>query len=558
MNLDPNAALQRAQMLQKAGDLAQAAAIYRQLAHTAPRNVQILSLLGAAEMQLGNVKEAAAAFRKSLQLAPKQPRTLCNLGVALHHLGRNEDALANLDRAIALMPNYTIALNNRGATLLILGRHAEALVSFERAIALEPGYAEAHNNRGNVLQMLERHEEALADFERAAALAPDYAAAHFNRGTALLTLCRWSEALAAYDRTLALEPDDAKAHCGRATALINLKRLDEATESNEHALALYPELAEAKWNKARLMLVSGDYAAGWDYYEARWQVPEFARDKRDLAEPLWDGEQPIAGKTLLVHAEQGYSDAIHCARYVPMAYALGAEVILEAHGRLLPLLATLKGGARLLAKGEPLPAFDLHCPVMSLPRAFKTTLATIPNEVPYLFSDPAKCEAVRARLGARNRPRIGLTWTGGVHRNFGKVRNIPLKTLAPVLRLPFEFHSLQKDNRTDDLTALAQFSHIARHENEQHDFSDAAALIDCMDLIITVDTAIAHLAGAMGKPVWILLHWMADWRWLLDRSDCPWYPTATLYRQNRRGDWTSVVDDIVQRLRTHEFPGKDG
>jgi len=548
---DFNSALQKAVMLQRSGRVAEAAAIYRQLVRGAPPNAQVLFFLGAAEMQLGNHNEAVRALRRSHELAPDQPRTLCNLGLALINLKRNEEAVTSFDRALALDPRYALAHNNRGAALLELERYEEALASFESAVAVEPGYAEAHNNRGTALRLLARNEEALASFSRAAAIAPGYAVAHHNRGTALLDLCRWDEALASFDRALALDRSNARAHCGRATALYSLKRLDEARNDNERALTIDPALPEARWNKARLALIAGDFATGLEFYESRWQTPGFSDDRRDYPRPLWDGSQPIAGKTLFVHDEQGFGDAIQCCRYLPLAREAGAEVILEARQRLLPLLASLKGGIRLMAKGAPPPAFDLYCPIMSLPRAFHTAFETIPAQIPYLFAEAAKREVLRARLGAKTVPRIGVAWSGSPKPNVDRLRRLPLQLLAPLASGPFEFHSLQKENRPDEVGQLERLPQLQRHEDEQNDFSDAAALIDCMDLVVTVDTVVAHIAGAMGKPVWILLPFMPDWRWRAEGSDSPWYPTATLFRQKTMGDWSAVIAEVSARLRAH-------
>jgi len=547
-SFDANSALQRAVALQRSGKVAEAAAIYRQLVRSAPPNAQVLFLLGVAEMQLGNMPGAVQALRKSLALAPGQPRALCNLGTALHELGRDEEALASYDRAVALNPDYAMAYNNRGTALASLERPEDALASFERAIALEPRYVEAHNNRANTLRVMGKLEEALSGHDRAIALAPDYAAAHLNRGTVLIALCRPDEALASFDRAIALDRNHAAAHCGRATALYNLKRLDEANASNDRALALEPELAEAHWNRARLALTCGNLADGWNSFEWRRKLEEFAPTARTFPRPLWDGRQPIAGQTLLVCSEQGYGDIVQFCRYLPLVRACGAEAVLQAPKRLLPLLATLPGGVRLTTADEPLPEYDLCCPIMSLPQAFKTTLQTIPAEVPYLFADPQKSKDVAARLGAKTAPRIGLAWSGNAKQSVDRERSLALRRLEPLLKLPFEFHSLLKEIRPQDAEAMAAFPQIVRHEDEQHDFSDAAALIDGMDLVITTDTVIAHIAGAMAKPVWILLAWMPEWRWLLDRADSPWYPSATLFRQTARGDWCPVVADVAARL----------
>jgi tetratricopeptide (TPR) repeat protein len=558
---DPNAAFQRAIALQGAGDAAGAAHIYRQLLRNTPGNPQLLFLLGTAETQMGNAAEGASLLGKSLRISPNQFRALCNLGVALKDLGRHEEALAKFDRAIALNPQYAMAYNNRGTVLSALNRQDEALDSFDRAIAIEQRYAEAHNNRAGILRERGNLEEALAGFDRAVALNPDYAVAHANRGITLNELYRSRQALASFDRAITLDPSLTAAHCGRAAALFSLKQLDEARKSNDRAFALDPEFAEAHWNRARFSLITGNFAEGWVEQEWRWKLHEWrSKIPRGMSagRPLWTGNEPISGKTLLVIPEQGFGDFVQFCRYLPMVRELGANIVVEAKARLIPLLKTLPGEFVFIEAASPLPDFDFYCPIMSLPRAFKTRLETIPAKVPYLFADAVKRDLVLARLDAKSAPRIGLVWSGNPARQADRLRSIPLKQLEPLLRQDFAFHCLQKEISPEERALMDSFRLLA-HAGEQDDFSDAAALITCMDLVVTIDTAVAHIAGAMGKPVWILLPYMADWRWMLDRNDSPWYPTATLFRQKSAGDWDGVIDDVAARLRTRDFtPGTGG
>jgi tetratricopeptide (TPR) repeat protein len=556
-NAFPNL-LQRALALHQSGEIARAIAIYRQLLKEAPSHPQLLFLLGSAEIQCGHAEAGVQLLTQSLQLSPGQPRALCNLGAGLHDLGRDAEAVKAYDRALAANPGYAMAHNNRGVALLALGRTEEALAAFERAIALEPRYAEAHNNRGGILRDRKDYAGALASFEHAIVLNPGYAAAHCNRGSTLNELNRPEEALASFGQAIALDAGLAKAHCGQATALFSLKRFDEARQNNARALALDPGFAEAQWNEALFKLITGEFAEGWELHEARkmlpdWnvQVPFFLQDGVRQERPLWKGEE-IAGKTLLVQSEQGYGDFIQFARYLPLLCGLGARVIVEAGKRLLPLLATLEGKYEFVAKGGMMPAFDLFCPAMSLARAFKTTLETIPAKLPYLFAAPGKRNEVLARLGEKTAPRIGLVWSGNPRQPADRVRSVPLEKLARVLAQPFAFHALQKEIRPEDEARMQAFK-IANHQDEQNDFSDAAALVAAMDLVVTVDTVVAHLAGAMGKPVWILLPWMADWRWLLEREDSPWYPSARLFRQERAGDWDGVCGRVAAALRRRDF-----
>ncbi len=550
---DPNAAFQQAMTLQRTGDAAGAAAIYRRLLQSAPANALLLLQLGTAEMQLGHFEDAIALLRRSLRASPNQFRALGNLGLALKEAGRPEEALVSFDRAVALNPGYAIAHNNRGAVLLALGRFDEALDSFQRALAIQPGYAEAHNNRGGVLRQTGALEAALAAFDQALAAAPNFASAHLNRGLVLNDLWRPDEALISFERALALDDRLAATHCGRASALFSLKRIDEAQASNARALALEPGFAEAQWNCALFSLIKGDLLTGWEFFEARWNLEDWRRvPYADSRRKLWLGEESVAGKTVLVRSEQGYGDVIQFCRYAPMLHALGAKVVLEAKARLLPLLRTLDRDIAVVETGSALPAFDYFCPVMSLPKAFQTTLETIPAPIPYLFADPHKQSLCEERLGAKTAPRIGLVWSGNPNQPANRVRSVPLADLQPLLELPFAFHALQKEFAPGDEALMAR-THIVRHDAEQNDFADAAALIACMDLVVTVDSVLANLAGAMGKPVWILLPWMADWRWLLEGSSTAWYPSATLFRQSKRGDWHETIAALAAQLRDRDF-----
>ena len=461
-------------------------------------------------------------------------------------------ALENYDRAIALNPNYPEAYNNRGVVLVDLRRLAQALESYDHAIALNPNYPEAYNNRGAVLQNLKRPDEALASCDRAITLKPDFANAYNNRGIILRDLKMPDQALANYDRAIALEPDYAEAYTNRGNVLRDMRVLDEAQASYDRAIALKPDYASSYFNKSLLKLLTGDFREGWQLYEWRWKgfLKNFVRG---FVQPLWLGDQPIAGKTLLIYAEQGLGDFIQFCRYAIMAESLGAKVVLEVREPLVLLISALQGNFTVIGKGNLLPHFDLHCPVMSLPLAFKTTVANIPSRVPYLNVDQHKQIEWQRKLGNKTKLRVGLVWSGSTDHTNDYNRSIPLQILEPLLQLPIEFHSLQKDIQPDDVSVLSRLTQIHSHQAELNNFSDTAALIQEMDLVISVDTSVAHLAGAMGKLVWILLPLAPDFRWMLDRTDSPWYPTATLFRQSAIDGWPNVVSEVVQRLEKMKF-----
>jgi len=472
-------------------------------------------------------------------------------GQELHELRRFEEALASYDRAIALNADYTEAYSRRGVVLRDLGRLDDALASCDRAIALKPDYANAHVNRGVVLYGMHRLDEALTSYDNAIATKPDYVIAHINRGVVLQDRNRTDDALQSYDRAIALTPDNPVAHLNRGVVLQDLNRLDEALTSYDRAIALKPELPQPYWNKSMLKLSMADYLEGWELFEWRWKLAPDALNK--FTKPFWSGAQSLAGKTLLIHSDQGLGDSIQSCRYASMAKSLDAEVILTVQRPLIPLLSTLKGNFSIVDQNAPLPDHDFHCPIMSLPYAFRTTVQTIPASIPYLFVDEQKQKLWHNRLGDKDKtkPRIGLVWSGGTaHRN-DKNRSISLETFRSILQLPIEFHSLQKEVRPKDLEELKKYKQVQQHQDSLMDFADTAALIGEMDLIISVDTSDAHLAGALGQKIWILLPFAADYRWMLDRSDSPWYPTAKLFRQREIGDWPSVILEVENQL--HEM-----
>jgi len=363
----------------------------------------------------------------------------------------------------------------------------------------------------------------------------------------LITLNRPAEALLCYQRALAVKPDYAFALVNCGTALNYLGRDDEALASFDRALALEPELAEAHWNKGLLCLTRGDFAHGWDGFEWRWRRDSELKP-RDFAQPQWRGED-LAGKTILLHAEQGFGDSIQFVRYLPMVQAKGSRVVLELPDSLVPLTGDLARDATLVSPGAELPGFDVHCPLMSLPLAFGTTLDSIPARVPYLRVPAERLDTWRARLPRTDTPRVGLVWSGKPSHKNDHNRSIALKRLAPLLKVPgICFVSLQREYREADLAILAQFPQVASLDEKLHDFADTAGIIEQLDLVIAVDTAVAHLAGALGKPLWLLISHIQDWRWLTGRSDSPWYPSARLFRQPRIGDWDSVIERVAAEL----------
>jgi Flp pilus assembly protein TadD len=499
----------------QAGRLEEAEQLYRRLLRTAPRDPDALHLLGAISCQRGHPDAAAKLIRQAIAINPSEASYHSNLGVALKELGLPEDAVDCFRRAIALNPDQPDAHNSLGNALAGLGRVEEALESYRKAIILRPDYPEAHFNLGITLKEQERIDEAIACYQRAIVSRPNYQEAHYNLGNAFRDQRRLTEAIAAYRRGIALRPDFPDAHHNVALAL----------------------------------LADGAFTEGWAEYEWRWRTSQLLDARRDFARPRWTGD-PAAGRTLLIHAEQGFGDTLQFCRYATMAAARGMRVIMEVQPGLVRLLRDLPGAETVLPRGEQLPDFDLHCPMLSLPLAFRTTAETIPNAAPYLRAEAAAAERWRTRLAMTHdrRPRVGVAWAGKPTNLADHKRSIAPERLAPLFEAPaVQFVSLQKDGPPPDGLPLTDFM------PEMEDFADTAALIANLDLVISVDTAVAHLAAALGKPVWLLDRFDACWRWLAGRVDSPWYQSLLIYRQPRPGDWNTVVADVVRDLHSRQW-----
>jgi Tfp pilus assembly protein PilF len=486
-------------------------------------------------------------------------RALTNDAAALQKRGRWEDALASYDEAIAIDPGLLDALFNRAIVLEELGRLDAALASYEEIIAIDAGHPAVHFNRGLLLTKLARWDEGLLSYDRALALNPDYAEAHCNRGNVLRRLGRDEAALASYDRALAVRGDHADAHYNRGVVLQELRQFDAALASYDAAIASRPDHALAHFNRSTALLAMGDFERGWPDYEWRWMRPSgpTVEARRHFRAPLWRGEKSPAGKSLLIYGEQGLGDTIQFCRYVPLLEKLGARVILEAPWSLVRLLGPLPGLSRVIARGDPLPEIDAQCPLASLPLAFNTTLASVPVARRYLSADPAEVACWQARLGRKTKPRIGLAWSGNPEHANDRARSIALADWLPRLPCGFEYVSLQKEQREADARTLRAQCAILDPADDLTDFGATAALCECLDLVISVDTSVAHLGSALGRPTWILLPFNADWRWLIGRDDSPWYPSAMLFRQERPGDWSGVLGRVSAQL-IETFAGDAG
>jgi Tfp pilus assembly protein PilF len=496
---------------------------------------------------LGKLEEALASYNQAIVSKPEYAEAYYYRGMALQELRRSEEAVASYNQAIAINPHYAEAYRDCGIVLRYLNRLEEALACYSKAISISPDYADAYYNRGNLFLDIKRTEDAIDDFNKAISIKADYADAFFNRGHVLQNLNRLVEALADYDCAIGIRPDYAEAHSNRGNALLGLNRLDDALASYDQALAIKPDFLHALLNKALYLLLIGDFEEGWNFYESRCKTTQLSSPKRSFPQPMWLGEQSLDGKTILLHAEQGFGDSIQFCRYVELVSELGATVLFEVPKPLFALFKGLKGVSHLIEAGSELPAFDYHCPLLSLPLALKTTLDSIPNRTPYLKSDPVLIAYWKERLGMKTKLRVGLVWSGNPAHKNDRNRSLTLAEFIAYLPAYHEYVSLQRDIRDTDVDTL-QASNIHNYGNELVDYAQTAALCDLMDLVISVDTSVAHLSGALGKPTWILLPYVPDWRWLLDREDNPWYGTVKLFRQSSDRLWGSVLTKVQHAI----------
>jgi len=537
---------ERAMAAYEAGQFVDAESTCLTLLETDPEDFDTHRLLAVVQFRRGRHTQALASYDRLLGLRPDYAEGHNNRGVVLADLKRFDEALASYDMALAIRPEYAEAHHNRGIALLDLGRAEDAIVDFDRALAIRPDYPAALLSRGGALIALTRFPEALASLDRALALRPDDADTIIRRANVLSALNRFEEALASYDKALTLRPDAAETHNSRGKALAELRRFPEAIASFERAQALAPDMVQAHLNEAEARLLGGDLARGFADYE--WRRKIFSAPQRDFSKSQWDGLSSLYNKTILLYDEGRFSDAIQFCRYVPQVAGRGARVILQVAPSLQRLMGNLMGVSQMPPDGEHLPDFDVHCPLASLPLAFGTKIDSIPSGTPYLRPPTDLLLAWETRLSAKKRPRIGLAWAGDPRHEGDRNRSIGLRAMMPLLAVDATFVRLQKELRAGDGMVLENRGDIFDPTEMLNDFADAAALISRLDLVISVDTSVAHLAGALGKPVWILLSYTPDWRWLLGRGTTSWYPTARLYRQAARGDWGEVVARVTSDL----------
>ncbi len=511
---------------------------------------EYLASLGTTLQQQGRYEEALKALDKAVQLSPDDAELWRHLGDILVQLKRFDQALLSFQHVLKLDPHHQDALYKSGALLNQFGRYEEAIAHLDLSAEVLPNHAPTLQARARTLYNLKRLEESLAEGRRAHQLDPDNADTCNNIGAALRLLGRDEEALGWFDKALEIRPDSVATLDNKIISLFSLHRFDEVFVLSDRMKSLGLNTSTTLWNVSLAHLLTGNFEAGWPGHEARLRLPSAFYPK--FPQQRWLGEEEIEGKTVLICADEGLGDTIQFVRYVPMLAERAARVFLAVQEPLQRLLSGLSSVSQCVPMSavSTLPAFELHCPVSSLPLAFGTRLDTIPSATSYLPS-PARShvQAWQDRLGPHTKLRVGLVWSGSPSHTNDVNRSIPFRLLARILDVDAAFISLQKDPRPDDKALLEQ-TDIVELTTHLVDLAETAALVSCLDLVITVDTSVAHLAGALGRPTWILLPWTPDFRWLLDREDSPWYPTVRLFRQTATRDYAAVLDRVRSELLT--------
>jgi tetratricopeptide (TPR) repeat protein len=550
LSLQPNSVstlMNLATALNDQGSRGEAIGVYRQAIALAPSSPAFYKL-ACCLRDTSQIDAAIDAYQQAIRLQGDFFPARNDLANCLYIKGRYAEAVAEYQRTIALKPEYFHGYNNLAISLQELGRLDEATAAIRRAIELNPNFPEAYFNLGRILMAQRKFDQSAQACEQALRLRPGYVEARNNLAICLEASGQVERAIGEYRTVLAAKPDYLDAKMNYGVALKNSRRIDEAIAVYREILQVAPGFEETRWNLGIALLLKGDFASGWREYESRRKI-RCVLGVRDFPQPCWTGEA-LAGRTILLHAEQGLGDAIQFIRYVPLVRQAGGKVIVLCYPPLRRLFANQLGIDQLFTDGQPLPQFDVHCPLLSLPGLMHTTLSTIPADIPYLKSDHILVEAWRARLtGEPFALKVGIVWAGNPTHARDYDRSLPLSAFAPLAEtMGVRFFSLQKGIPAAQARMPPPAMELIDHTADLIDFADTAALISSLDLVIAADTAVAHLAGALGRPVWVLLPTNPDWRWMLDRPDSPWYPAMRLFRQIRRGDWSTPMNAIAQQL----------
>jgi tetratricopeptide (TPR) repeat protein len=537
---------------------------FRQALHFKPDYPEALNDLGNALVTMGNLNEARRSYQQALALRPQYAEAHYNLGTVLGKLKLPGEDVAHYREALRLNPNYAEAHVNLGNALREHGQLDDALAHYDLALGILPKYAEARSNRGVVLAEMGSMEEAIAEWHKVLRFEPDHPGTHHNLGNALLTQGKWDEALKHCQEAVRLCPDFAEAHSNLATVLLQQAKWEQALTHYDEAVRLRPNFAIARMNRGMIQVSLGDFEHGWHELEWRWQQPGITR--RDFTQPLWDGSD-LKGKTLLLFAEQGFGDTFQFMRYPPLVHDRGGRVIVECQPSLVRVLANVQGVDRVVATGSALPPFDVQAPLFSLPAIVHTTLDSVPAAVPYLQPEAELVEKWRRVLADGNGAsafKVGIAWQGSPTYRYDRQRSISLRHFAPLAKIEsVQLISLQKGPGTTQLAAFLAEHNVPESGNDKAPvldlasqldestgaFVDTAAVMKNLDLVVCSDSAVAHLAGALAVPIWMPLPLVPDWRWLLNREDCPWYPTMRLFRQAKQDHWDDVFERIAVEMR---------
>jgi tetratricopeptide (TPR) repeat protein len=559
MEMSPTqaATLRQAVAHHQAGDLERAILAYRQVLAARPRDADALHMLGVALAQTGRPADALPFIQAALETYPDNAMVHLNLGNTLKALQRQSEALACYRRAAELAPERIEIHEAMCQVAVALGEHADVLTSTDRALALRPDDAALLLCRASALLGLDRAAEALACCDRAATLRPDLWDVHTRRGISLAKLQRLAEAEQSFTRATALNPTNALLHCYLGNLYVTQGRHAQAVASLERALELKPDDLDARWNLALVRLTRGEFRQGFELYELRFALDGRRGYPKRFVERPWTGREDLRGKRILLWSERGLGDTLQFSRYALLVRDLGADVTIEVQAPLRALLESQFPGVRVVGRDEPVPDFDYQCSLLSVAGVLGTQPDTIPADVPYLVADRAAVERWSVRLPTGDTLRVGIAWQGNLdaERNWASGRSWPLEALEPLSRQPGVcLISLQTGRGAEQVASVPFADRIVSFGEEldagPHAFLDTAAIMMSLDLVITTDTSVAHLAGALGVPVWVALHTTSEWRWLLEREDSPWYPTMRLFRQRAAGDWESVVADICRALAT--------
>jgi tetratricopeptide (TPR) repeat protein len=550
--------LESAISLHQAGRLAEAEKIYRRILIQQPNHPDALHLLGVVSHQTGQSDAAIDLIQRAIAINPGNAHYHNNLGNALRDKGLSTEAIAAYRNAVQRKPDYPEAHYNLGVALRARGQIDQAIAAYRNALSFNPEFADARNDLGSALREIGSLDEAIATLREAIRLKPDLHKAYNNLANALHETGQLDEAIVALRQAILIKPDIAELHNNLGNILRDRGLLDDAIAALGQSIRLKPEFAEAHYNLGLIYMLKGDFAQAWPEYEWRWRSKGFPSPRGEFVQPRWDGGD-LNGRTILLHSEAGFGDTIQFVRYAPMVASRGGKVLLECQAPLLGLMRGLPGVEQLVTTNEPLPHFDVHCPMMNLPLAFGTTMQTIPATVPYLRADPSLIESWRVRLGrADGQLRIGLIWAGNQRFRLDRTRSLNLQQLSPLARVPgIKFFSLQKGPPADQAKTPPEGLQLINLGPDLMNFSDTAAVMSSMDLIISTDTSVAHLAGALARPVWVMLQLMPDWRWHLEREDSPWYPTMRLFRRKNWGDWPEVIERVALALDALRIQKRD-